>query len=301
MTTQEEQIEILNKKLSELENESRRILNALRWATKVRMILFAGLLVFAVGAVFKFTGLYNEIKNQRIVEVQRIIQTEPEKFAEPLTKQLVQLMEEQGPYVIEVFREQAEKDSDAYMDAFDVEREQLIANVEEKLKVKLAASYEELLSKQEKILVRQYPVLEDPEKLKLVRGNVEGIYEKIGDRYYLDFLQEQIEILADRLESFPIADSEQGNIPVSEQILAEMLELVRLMLIHSENYQMPVKKDVSTATGASKAAPQLKAPDVGKTKQLPAKPKPTVKESDDENADAGESGDGVDEVPKKDN
>ena len=46
MATQEEQIEILNKKLSELENESRRILNALRWATKVRMILFAGLLVF---------------------------------------------------------------------------------------------------------------------------------------------------------------------------------------------------------------------------------------------------------------
>ncbi|MDG2182709.1 MAG: hypothetical protein P8L78_13530 [Mariniblastus sp.] len=301
MTTQEEQIEILNKKLSELENESRRILNALRWATKVRMILFAGLLVFAVGAVFKFTGLYNEIKNQRIVEVQRIIQTEPEKFAEPLTKQLVQLMEEQGPYVIEVFREQAEKDSDAYMDAFDVEREQLIANVEEKLKVKLAASYEDLLSEQEKLLVRQYPVLEDPEKLKLVRGNVEGIYEKIGDRYYLDFLQEQIEILADRLESFPITDSEQGNVPVSEQILAEMLELVRLMLIHSENYQMPVKKDVSTTAGAPKADPQLKAPDVGKTKQLPAKPEPTAKGSDDENADAGESDDGVDEVPKKDN
>lgn len=170
MATQEEQIEILNKKLSELENESRRILSALRWATKVRMILFAGLLVFAVGAVFKFTGLYNEIKNQRIAEVQRIIQTEPEKFAEPLTKQLVQLMEEQGPYVMDVFREQAEKDSDAYMDAFDVEREQLVANLEEKLKVKLAASYEELLSEQEKLLVKQYPVLEDPEKLKLVRA-----------------------------------------------------------------------------------------------------------------------------------
>ena len=70
MATQEEQIEILNKKLNELENESRRILNALRWATKVRMILVAGLLVFAIGAVFKFTGLYNEIKNQRIVLLQ---------------------------------------------------------------------------------------------------------------------------------------------------------------------------------------------------------------------------------------
>ena len=291
MATQDEQIEILNKKLSELENESRRILNALRWATKVRMILFAGLLVFVIGAVFKFNGLYNQIKNQRIVEVQRIIQEQPETFAEPLTKQLAQLMEEQGPYVMEVFREQAEKDSDAYMDAFDIEREQLIANVEEKLKVKLAASYEELLSEQEKLLVRQYPVLEDPEKLKLVRGNVEDIYASIGDRYYLDFLQEQIEILADRLESFPIAESDQGNMPVSEQILAEMLELVRLMLIHSENYQMPVKKDASTAAGVSKATPEVKAPEVGKTKQLPSKPESADKDSDDE----------VDEEPKKDN
>lgn len=291
MATQDEQIEILTKKLSELENESRRILNALRWATKVRMILFAGLLVFAVGAVFKFTGLYNEIKNQRIVEVQRIIQEEPEKFAEPLTKQLVQLMEEQGPYVMEVFREQAEKDSNAYMDAFDVEREQLIANVEEKLKIKLAASYEELLSKQETLLVKQYPVLEDPEKLKQVRVNVEKIYENIGDRYYLNFLQEQIEILADRLESFPIAESEQGNIPVGEQILAEMLELMRLMLIHSENYQMPVKEDFSTATGASKATPEAKASKAGKPKQLPSKPESKVNDSDGE----------VDKTPKEDN
>jgi hypothetical protein len=291
MATQEEQIEILNKKLNELENESRRILSALRWATKVRMILFAGLLVFAIGAVFKFTGLYNEIKTQRIVEVQRIIQEQPEKFAEPVTKQLLQLMEEQGPYVMEVFREQVEKDSNAYMDAFDVEREQLIANVEGKLKVKLAASYEELLSEQEKLLVRQYPVLQDPEKLKLVRANVEGIYEAIGDRYYLDFLQEQIQILADRLESFPIAESGQGNAPVSEQILAEMLELVRLMLIHSENYQMPAKKEVSTQAGASKTTPEVKAPEVGKQKQLPAKPEPTVKDSDGE----------VDGTPEKEN
>lgn len=285
MATQDEQIEILTKKLSELENESRRILNALRWATKVRMILFAGLLVFAVGAVVKYTGLYNEIKNQRIVEVQRIIQEEPEKFAEPLTKQLVQLMEEQGPYVMEVFREQAEKDSNAYMDAFDVERDQLIVNVEEKLKIKLAASYEELLSKQETLLVKQYPVLEDPEKLKQVRANVEKIYENIGDRYYFNFLQEQIEILADRLESFPIAESDQGNVPVGEQILAEMLELVRLMLIHSENYQMPVKENFSTAT------PEAKVPKAGKPKQLPSKPASTVNDSDGE----------VDKKPKEDN
>ena len=155
----------------------------------------------------------------------------------------------------------------------------------------MAASYEELLSEQEKLLVKQYPVLEDPEKLKLVRGNVEDIYDKIGDRYYLNFLQEQIEILADRLESFPMTDSEQANIPASEQILTEMLELVRLMLIHSENYQMPVKKVNPKADETSQAAPEVKAPKVDKTKTLPAKPEPAGKDSDGE----------VDEAPKKDN
>lgn len=88
-----------------------------------------------------------------------------------------------------------------------------------------------------------------------------------------------------------MTDSEQGNIPASEQILTEMLELVRLMLIHSENYQMPVKKVNPKADETSQAAPEVKAPKVDKTKTLPAKPEPAGKDSDGE----------VDEAPKKDN
>jgi len=251
MATDEQRIETLNNKLSALENESRRILNALQWATKVRLILFFGLMLFALISAFLFYQLYIDIKDERIAEVQRIISEKPAEFSEPLTRQLMSLAEDQGPFVIDVFRKQAQQDSELYLNAVDAERETLIGNLQKSVEVKLAASYTKLLDEQEALLVREFPELKDPAKMENVRRNLELVYQKVGNRYYANYLKEELDELANRLDTFPPTDPKQYGVPVAEQIAGEFLELVRMMLVASENYQEPDPQTVSLAIPAS--------------------------------------------------
>lgn len=260
MATQEQQIEKLTEKLNALENESRRILNALQWATKVRLILFCGLLLFVLISSAAFLWLYNDVKTARVAKVQQLISERPAEFSEPLTRQILQLAEEQGPYVIDVFRKQAQADSQLYMAAFDTERDAMVANLQSSIEEKLSSSYVKLLDDQEQLLVKEFPELEKPANREVVRGNMEKIYQKIGKRYYTNFLKEEIDEMAEQLETFPLAQPRQDNIPIPEQIATEFLELVRLMLIHSENYQVPETAEGSAAI--IRTSKPLPSPDV---------------------------------------
>ena len=249
MSTKEEQVAVLTDKLSALENESRRLLTALRWAGKVRMVLLACLLLFVLISGVMFYRLYNDIKTNRIEEVRRIIRENPEDFSEPLTRQVMLLAEEHGPSVVEVFREQAQQDSQQYLDAFDAERTKLIANLQVNLEQKLNASYSNMLSEHEQMLKEEFPVLKDPAKLENIRLNMEKVYDKIGKRYLVDSLREEMESIANKVDSFPASQPKQDNIPLGEQIATELLELVRLMLVNSENYVVPT--DMASAQTSS--------------------------------------------------
>lgn len=247
MSTHEEQIVILTEKLGILENESRRILAALHWSSRVRTVLFFGLMLFALISTFLFYRLYVDVKTNRIAEVQRIIREHPEKFSEPLTRQVMFLAEEQGPFVIEAFRKQAQEDSALYLNAFDTERATLINNLQANLEEKLNDSYATMLAEQEEMLKAEFPVLKDPDKLDNIRTNMEKVYDKIGKRYFVDSLREELESIANKIDTFPAAEPKVDNIPLGEQIATELLELVRLMLVNSENYIVPTSTERSDA------------------------------------------------------
>ena len=248
MPTQEQQVAVLTDKLNALENESRRILRALQWSTKVRMILFFGLLLFVLISSFLFYRLYNDIKTRRLAEVQRMISEQPAEFSEPLTRQIMALAEQEGPFVAETFREQAQEDSQLYVAAFDEERTTLITNLQSQLEAKLTKSYATMLDEQEQMLRDEFPELEDPEKMQNIRDNMEKIYEKLSKRYYVEFLKDELEEIAVSLDKFPESEPNDDNVPVGEQIATEFLELVRMMLVNSDHYVIPPDAEVGART-----------------------------------------------------
>ena len=260
MSTPEQHINLLTDKLNALELESRRILRALHWATKVRMILFCGLLLFVLASAVLFYLLYQDIKTNRIAEVQRVIREQPEKFSEPLTRQIMLLAEEEGPNVAEVFRKQAQEDSSLYVEAFDRERDTLIENLQSSLEKKLAISYATMLDDQEEMLIAEFPVLEDPEKLENIRNNMEKIYDKVGKRYFVEYLKDEMEEVAVKIDSFPAVEPRMDNMPVGEQIATEFLELVRMMIVNADNYVMP-EKGVNDSARDSTEEPESSAED----------------------------------------
>ncbi len=299
-TTQDQEIAILTDKLNALENESRRILRALNWASKVRMILFFCLLLFVLVTAFMFYRLYSDIRNQRIAEVQRIINENSEQLSEPLTRQIMLLAEEQGPYVADVFREQAQADSKLYAEAFDKEREVLIQNLQTNLEHKLTESYTAILDQQETMLQEEFPVLRDPEHLANIRDNMEKVYDKIGQRYYVDYLKDELESIAEKLDTFPPSPPRQDNIPLGEQVASEFLELVRLMLVNSDNYVIPVEETVEVTASLktseeAKPAPSTTNPlktstDEEAEKKSTDKDDQKAADSDDLKSDSSSSG-----------
>ncbi len=248
MSTPEQQVTVLTDKLNALELESRRILRALHWATKVRFILFCGLLLFALTSALLFYRLCQDIKTNRIVEFQRLIREQPEKFSQPLMQQIMLLAEEEGPYLAKVFREQVQKDSTRYVAAFDRERTNLIANLQTRLEEKLTLAYASILDEQEEMLKAEFPVLEDREKMEKVRKNLTRIYDQIGKRYFVDNLNEEIDGLVQSIDSFPVAEPKMQNVPIGEQIAAEFLEMVRMMIVYSNDYVMPEESVKQTRT-----------------------------------------------------
>ncbi|MDG1873359.1 MAG: hypothetical protein P8J27_05585 [Mariniblastus sp.] len=295
MSTPEEQIEFLNEKLNELENESRRILQALNWSSKVRLILSVALLFFVLITGFLFYSLYVDIKTNRIAEVQRIINENPEEFSEPLTRQVMALAEEQGPFVVEAFRKQAQEDSELYLSAFDQERNTLISSMQNKLETKLADSYAAMLLEQEQMLREEFPVLKDPEKLAKIRANMEKVYDKIGKRYFVDSLRDEMENIADKLDTFPVSTPKVDNIPIVEQIASEMLELVRLMTINSDNYVEPPNETTTSKQVESSDGPANVDLDLKKEKGNSIKPINSVETNDLENPEKSDKPEATDE------
>jgi len=236
MSTPEQQLAVLTDKLNALENESRRILRALQWATKVRMILFCALLMFVLVSLVLFYRLYVDVRYNRIALVQQTIEQQPERFSEPLTRQIMLLAEEQGPHVVEVFRAQAVEDSDVIVQALNQERTVLINNLQENMEQKLAVFSSSLLDEQEKLLVEEFPVLKDPEKMENVRKNMEKVYQQFAERYYVDFMKEELEEMAVKLDAFPPTEPKMANISIAEQIALEFIELVRMTVVYADKY-----------------------------------------------------------------
>jgi hypothetical protein len=94
-------------------------------------------------------------------------------------------------------------------------------------------------------------VLQDPDKLANIRANMEKIYDKIGKRYLVDSLKEEMESIASKVDTFPPSEPKVDNIPLGEQIATELLELVRLMVVNTDNYVIPAEGQAISAPAVS--------------------------------------------------
>jgi hypothetical protein len=258
----EEQITALTARLNELENESRRVLGALRWSSRVRKVLILGLLLFLIVFGVLYYRLYSNFMNDRLAKVRQLINDRPEEFSEPLTRQMLVLLQDQGPYVANVFRDQISADQERFSTALGAERELFSEHMIRDFEKKLNEAYDVVIQTHEQALQREFPELRDPVKMKLVHDNLQDVYERVGRRYHVDVMREHVKQVVSQIDNFPRIEPRQPNVPVPEQIATEMLELVRMMLINSEYYVTPEEMErlsamegQSEATGATSTAP----------------------------------------------
>ena len=114
-----------------LETESRQLLSALKWSTRVRNMLLICMVAFVAGAGALFYGLFQEIRNSRLAETQQLFIERQDEFLEPLTQAALDVAQTAGPEVFHAFREQFTNDASRYLQVMGQQRDAIAQSLRE--------------------------------------------------------------------------------------------------------------------------------------------------------------------------
>ena len=219
----------LTAQVQRLEDESRQLLKALKWSTRVRNMTLVALIAFAAGAGAMFYNLFQEIKNNRLAEVQQLFIERQDEFLGPLTQAAMDLAEETGPEVLASFRNQLSEDSSRYLEVIGQERTAIAHSLKTHLEQHVSQLHVQFLEENEALLAEQFPELKDPQSREIFHRNLEAAFQEIGQRYYVKYFDAEYEKLVENLERFPAIRPTNADTPVAKQLAAETAKLFQML------------------------------------------------------------------------
>ena len=215
--------------IDRLETESRQLLSALKWSTRVRHILMVATVAFILGTGTCFYALFEEIKNQRLTETQQLLLERKDEFLEPLTQAAWEVAEKTGPQVARAFQDQLANDSSRYLQVLEQERDSIGESLAAYLEQRLREEHVRFLEENESLLVQEFPELKDPQRRANFERNLEAAFEKIGRRYYVKYFEMEYEKLVENIDRFPAIRPEKPDAPVAKQLAAETAKLFQML------------------------------------------------------------------------
>lgn len=253
-----DQVAELSQQLRVLEERAQGLLAALRWSSWVRNVLFLCLLAFVVVFGILYYQLYQDITKNKLIEFQNILAEKQQELLEPVSREVFTLVEEVGPEVLQVFQKQIEADGTKYMDAFQKEREVLMADLETHLNEVVSTAYDKMLDEHEKILQAEFPELNSESNRAKLHANMEQTYDQLVRRYYIDYFHNEIERMTMAIDKFPMSEPDETKGPLAQQVLYELMEMIQMMMVEPSD---PVGLAQATAAeGAPQPAAATPAP-----------------------------------------
>ena len=219
----------LTEQVQRLEAESRQLLTALKWSTRVRNMLLIAIVAFAAGTGAMFYSLFEEIKNDRLAETQQLFIERQDEFVQPLTKAAYDVAESTGPVVFEAFRNQFAKDSSRYLAVMDQERDAMAQSLKGHLEQRVSELHVQFLQENEALLAEQFPELKDPQSREIFHRNLEATFAEIGRRYYVKYFDAEYERLVNSIDRFPAIRPENPDTSVAKQLAAETTKLFQML------------------------------------------------------------------------
>jgi len=177
--------------------------------------------------VWMFYGLALEFRSQENLDLLAAkARDRANESSEPAKKELRLLIENCQPVLTEAFQKQAEADMPKYTEVFTQERDKLRANLEVRLSREITARYQETGERCQEILREEFPQVQDPELLVKVYTSIEGIMEKLVEKYYSDQVHQELQELQHTWDDFEMADLPgPGEPPLEQKFVTSLLRL----------------------------------------------------------------------------
>ncbi|MFH1266834.1 MAG: hypothetical protein ABIK89_13985 [Planctomycetota bacterium] len=214
-------------KIGAIEQEIAAVKKAVRRASFTRLLLLLAVLAFLAASVWMFYGLALELGSKENLDLLAAKARERvNESSKPALDEFNRLVENCKPVLTEAFQKQAEADMPKYTAAFTQERDTLMANLESRLSQKITARYQETGERCQAILREEFPQVEDPELLVQVYTSIEGIMEKLVEKYYSEQVRQELQDLQGTWDDFDMADvPTEGAPPLEQQFMASLLQL----------------------------------------------------------------------------
>jgi len=212
-------------RIAKIENEVNELLSSINKARRLRWLFLLGLLGIIVAIVFAFSNLARRVTSKEYLnEVSALAQKHYEDNQKQYMDELQFLSDKATPIIAKAFSEQMTKDLPKLTQTINSERDTFIANIQTKMDDHLGKQYNDLLSQHEKIIVKNFPELEDQETRSRVVASLQMVLEKIIARNYGDQFRQKANEIVSIWESFPAADEPQtGEMPLEQKLLTNLL------------------------------------------------------------------------------
>jgi hypothetical protein len=138
------------------------------------------------------------------------------------------------PDLIANFKTQLQADSPRIEAAFITERDKFQSNIRIRFKEALLAHYEKALDRNEDMLKKEFPTLQDEARRARVIARTREAIDELIDKYYIGPLEDEFGTLYASYEEFPIADppdEKTDEKDLTTRFVGQVLELLKLKLI----------------------------------------------------------------------
>ncbi len=222
----------LEKKIGAIEKEVATVKVVIKRAGRTRLALLVAVLLLIGIAIWSFYSLAMEFRSEENMKLfAEKAKARAESSREEAQRQLEGLAKTAVPVLQEAFTAQVEKDRSKFQTALENEGETLKKNLETELNKKIKAQIEQMSKKYEAILRDEFPDLEDPELLDQMFASVEDIVVRLGEEYYSEGIQDQIEGMGDKWLEFDMAEEPKEGDPTLEvQFMASLLHLAAMKI-----------------------------------------------------------------------
>ena len=234
MTSEDSQTvenEALLKKAGAMEQEVAALKAAIRCASVTRLVLFLVALALIVGAVCSFYGLAKKLTSKENLTALANAAKELLDDNPQYVEQVKAVIEESTPKLQEAFLNQVKEDMPKYSALVVEERERLMETFPDRVRERITERYEEVGGEYQDILREEFPEVDDDETYDKMKNEVYKIVDQLVEKYYAEQVREEILRTYDGWDHFAMVDPiREGDISLEKQLMATLLELVKLRL-----------------------------------------------------------------------
>lgn len=222
------ELEAVNRHVEAIARELAALKAANSRNRSVRLLLFLAFFAFVTVTCLGIYRLYTRMTSKAYLDQ---VQAAAEKYVaanqKDFQRQLDILVNNTKTPISDAFTKQVNKDMPGFMRAFESEREQFVTNLQTKLSDRLSKHYEDMLARNDKILKKEFPGIDNEVQQQKVAKNLQIVMNNISKKYYADELGVELNALFDTWDKFPEAEGPSKNEGTTmEQFIGSLLQLL---------------------------------------------------------------------------